>query len=47
LLCDGEFCETSMDGKILYRDTTHFTYEGSELLSGRANLAETLNALAR
>lgn len=32
VICDGPLCKASMDGKFIYRDAGHLTYEGSEYL---------------
>ena len=31
LICDGEICRTTYDGYYLYRDSGHFSYEGSRV----------------
>jgi hypothetical protein len=46
-LCSAESCATTRDGKFLYRDGTHLSYEGSVLLATRLRLSERLIALAR
>ncbi|WP_354417390.1 acyltransferase family protein [Mesorhizobium shonense] len=46
-LCDGTACKTEIDGKFLYRDSGHLSYEGSEIIARRTRLAERLVAAAR
>ncbi|MFC0804463.1 acyltransferase family protein [Ensifer sp. P24N7] len=46
-LCDDTTCKTEIDGKFLYRDSGHLSYEGSEIIAGKTRLAETLIRAAR
>ncbi|WFU13125.1 acyltransferase family protein (plasmid) [Rhizobium sp. CB3090] len=46
-LCDGTKCKTEIDGKFLYRDSGHLSYEGSEIIARQTNLAERLIRAAR
>ncbi|MDL2408251.1 acyltransferase family protein [Rhizobium calliandrae] len=46
-LCDGTTCKTEIDGKFLYRDSGHLSYEGSEIIARQTKLAEKLIRAAR
>ncbi|MDK1376457.1 MULTISPECIES: acyltransferase family protein [unclassified Sinorhizobium] len=46
-LCDGTTCKTEIDGKFLYRDSGHLSYEGSEIIARQTRLAERLIEAAR
>ncbi|MBB6304911.1 MULTISPECIES: acyltransferase family protein [Rhizobium] len=46
-LCDGTTCKTEIDGKFLYRNSGHLSYEGSEIIARQTNLAERLIRAAR
>ncbi|QLL64365.1 acyltransferase family protein [Sinorhizobium mexicanum] len=46
-LCDDTTCKTEVDGKFLYRDSGHLSYEGSEIIARKARLAERLIKAAR
>jgi len=46
-LCDDQTCKTGMDGKFLYRDGGHLSYEGSEIVARRFGLAEKILEAAR
>ncbi|RUU12856.1 acyltransferase [Mesorhizobium sp. USDA-HM6] len=46
-LCDGTTCKTEIDGKFLYRDSGHLSYEGSEIIARQTKLAERLIRAAR
>ncbi|TCN27621.1 acyltransferase family protein [Sinorhizobium americanum] len=46
-LCDDTTCKTEIDGKFLYRDTGHLSYEGSEIIARKTRLAESLIRAAR
>ncbi|AUX78850.1 acyltransferase family protein [Sinorhizobium fredii] len=46
-LCDGTTCKTEIDGKYLYRDSGHLSYEGSELIARKTRLAQRLIRAAR
>jgi hypothetical protein len=47
VLCDGQYCATSIDGTFIYLDGRHFTYGGSVLVAKRMNLAQRITAEAR
>ncbi|MGZ2505331.1 acyltransferase [Rhizobium leguminosarum] len=46
-LCDDTKCRTEIDGKFLYRDSGHLSYEGSEIIARKTRLAERLIRAAR
>ncbi|MCV3211048.1 acyltransferase [Mesorhizobium sp. YC-39] len=46
-LCDETTCKTEIDGKFLYRDSGHLSYEGSEIIARQTRLAEKLIRAAR
>ncbi|GLR46192.1 acyltransferase [Mesorhizobium amorphae] len=46
-LCDGITCKTEIDGKFLYRDSGHLSYDGSEIIARQTRLAERLISAAR
>ncbi|WP_342394763.1 acyltransferase family protein [Sinorhizobium numidicum] len=46
-LCDDTKCRTEIDGKFLYRDSGHLSYEGSEIIARKTGLAERLIRAAR
>lgn len=46
-LCQTVWCETFIDGTFVYRDSGHFSYEGSVLLSKRSGLLERIYRAAR
>lgn len=46
-LCSAGFCETRINGKIVYRDAGHLSYEGSTLLATETKLLERISTLAR
>lgn len=46
-LCDDTTYKTEIDGKFLYRDSGNLSYEGSEIISRKARLAERLIRDAR
>ncbi|WP_280944301.1 MULTISPECIES: acyltransferase family protein [Mesorhizobium] len=46
-LCDDTKCRTEIDGKSLYRDSGHLSYEGSEIIAQKTRLAERLVRAAR
>ncbi|WP_018240295.1 acyltransferase family protein [Ensifer sp. BR816] len=46
-LCDETTCRTEIDGKFLYRDSGHLSYEGSEVIARKTGLAERLIRAAR
>ncbi|WP_018240294.1 acyltransferase family protein [Ensifer sp. BR816] len=46
-LCDDTTCKTEIDGKFLYRDSGHLSYEGSEVIARKTGLAERLIRAAR
>ena len=46
-LCDSRRCETILDNIVLYRDTGHFSYAGSEHYGRKFNLYDTLTAMAK
>jgi len=41
-LCDGQVCKTETNGKLLYRDGGHLSYEGSEIVARQFALPEKL-----
>lgn len=47
VLCDDTKCRTEIDGKSLYRDSGHLSYEGSEIIARKTRLAERLIRAAR
>jgi peptidoglycan/LPS O-acetylase OafA/YrhL len=46
-LCDRQFCRTEIDGKFLYRDGGHLSYEGSELIVRQTGLVDRIFKAAR
>ncbi|MGX5851789.1 SGNH hydrolase domain-containing protein [Mesorhizobium sp. PL10] len=46
-LCDDTTCKTEIDGKFLYRDSGHLSYEGSEIVARQTRLVERLMRAAR
>jgi peptidoglycan/LPS O-acetylase OafA/YrhL len=46
-LCGPEACRTTVDGTMLYRDSGHFSVEGSRLVARRMLLAEQIRQQAR
>ncbi|ARO32379.1 acyltransferase 3 family protein (plasmid) [Rhizobium sp. NXC14] len=46
-LCDDTTCKTEIDGKFIYRDSGHLSYEGSEIIARKTKLAERLIRAAR
>lgn len=46
-LCDSQYCDTKLDNVILYRDTGHLSYLGSEHYAERFKLFSELKALAK
>ncbi|ARO32732.1 acyltransferase 3 family protein (plasmid) [Rhizobium etli] len=46
-LCDSTTCKTEIDGKFLYRDSGHLSYEGSEVIARQTDLAARLIRAAR
>ncbi|MEI9411563.1 MULTISPECIES: acyltransferase family protein [unclassified Mesorhizobium] len=46
-LCDDTTCRTEIDGKFLYRDSGHLSYEGSEIIARQTRLAERVIGAAR
>lgn len=46
-LCDDTKCRTEIDDKILYLDSGHLSYEGSEIIAQKTRLAERLIRAAR
>ncbi|CDZ40817.1 Acetyltransferase NoeT [Neorhizobium galegae bv. officinalis] len=46
-LCDDTKCRTEIDGKFLYRDSGHLSYQGSEIIALKTGLAERLIRAAR
>ena len=46
-LCDDTTCRTEIDGKFLYRDSGHLSYEGSETIARQTKLAQRLIRAAR
>ncbi|WP_348648817.1 SGNH hydrolase domain-containing protein [Rhizobium sp. SEMIA 4085] len=46
-LCDDTTCRTEIDGKFLYRDSGHLSYEGSETIARQTKLAQRLISAAR
>jgi hypothetical protein len=47
LLCNDSVCVTELDGKFLYRDAGHLSYEGSEIVVLKSGLTEKLIRAAR
>ena len=47
VLCDEMTCKTEMDGKLLYRDQGHLSYDGSKAVARRSALAERILTAAR
>lgn len=47
ILCQTGRCQTLLEGHILYRDSGHFSWEGSQLLGELYDLAARAMALAR
>ena len=46
-LCSSGLCQTFMDGKFLYRDQGHLSYEGSVLLGNNMGLLEKIKERAK
>jgi len=46
-LCDRQFCRTEIDGKFLYRDAGHLSYEGSELIVRQTGLVDRIFRAAK
>jgi len=46
-LCDKSYCDTRWGDTLIYRDSGHFSHEGSIALASRARLLATIEALAR
>jgi len=46
-LCNDRGCKTQIDGKFIYRDDGHLSYDGSEVVARQYRLAEKLLAAAR
>jgi hypothetical protein len=46
-LCNPVFCETYIDGILVYRDIGHLSYQGSELLAAKMALKDRLERTAR
>lgn len=46
-LCDSRRCVAELDGRFLYRDAGHLSYDGSTLLAQRAGLFKRVGELAR
>jgi hypothetical protein len=47
VLCRDGRCATLVDGRVMFRDTGHFTREGAELLGQRGLYGQVLAAAAR
>lgn len=47
LLCDEVTCKTRLNGKFVYRDNGHFSYEGSREIGVAMGLASRITAQAR
>jgi hypothetical protein len=46
-LCDSKECVTEHEGKLIYRDSGHLSYEGSEIVAQKADLFELIMKTAR
>lgn len=46
-LCQDDKCQTMLDGKFLYRDRGHLSYEGSEALAKHIGLSKLIMEKAR
>jgi hypothetical protein len=46
-LCDEKFCRTEMNGKLLYRDGGHLSYDGSKAVARGSALVEQIIKAAR
>ena len=46
-LCDSGICRTYIDDTFIYRDTEHFSNDGSVLLANKMGLVEKIRGLAR
>ena len=46
-LCNGASCRTMVDGTMLYRDSGHFSVDGSRLIAQRVQLTNQIRELAR
>ncbi len=46
-LCTSQFCKTTLDGTMLYRDAGHLSYAGSKLLAERMHLAALISDQAK
>src|SRR5580700_8955622 len=46
-LCDATWCSSYLDGKLIYRDTDHLSYEGAELLGRAVDLRVQIERAAR
>jgi hypothetical protein len=46
-LCDTNFCQTMLDGTMIYRDGGHLSVAGSKLLAKRMHLAELIQKEAK
>jgi peptidoglycan/LPS O-acetylase OafA/YrhL len=46
-LCSGSSCATSLDGKFVYRDKGHFSYDGSQLVARKMGMGDLLQTIAR
>jgi SGNH domain (fused to AT3 domains) len=46
-LCDPTWCRGYLDGKLIYRDTDHLSYEGAELLGRAIDLRAQIERAAR
>lgn len=46
-LCDEKLCATHFNGKFVYRDAGHFSYEGSTLVAEKIQLGELVQVSAR
>jgi peptidoglycan/LPS O-acetylase OafA/YrhL len=46
-LCNSQVCAVTRDGRLIYRDNGHLSYEGSSLLGEKLNLADKIVELAK
>lgn len=47
ILCDANYCETYINGVMIYRDAGHFSYDGSVLVANRGALLERIYGAAK
>lgn len=46
-MCNSEYCDTLLNGTMIYRDEGHLSYAGSKLLAQRMDLAQLIRAQAK